>query len=142
MLQMLLMALLARPFCTGDYGFVVCFLRLTTFCCYSLLTIVGLYSLVILLFSPLLGAGCVWNDILDREFDRQVGKGSTRLKSLHRTAADCRRAERTKHRPIADGRVSVQGALIFLAIHLVLLLALLWPLNTLAYVHCFWMSLS
>jgi 4-hydroxybenzoate polyprenyltransferase len=21
-----------------------------------------------------LGAGCIWNDILDREFDRQVGK--------------------------------------------------------------------
>lgn len=58
-------------------------------------------------------AGCVWNDILDREFDRQV--------------------ERTKHRPIADGRVSVQGALVFLAMHLVLLLALLWPLNTLAW---------
>ncbi|KAI9451306.1 4-hydroxybenzoate polyprenyl transferase [Lactarius psammicola] len=59
------------------------------------------------------GAGCVWNDILDREFDRQV--------------------ERTKHRPVADGRVSVQGALIFLAMHLVLLLALLWHVNTLAW---------
>jgi len=58
-------------------------------------------------------AGCVWNDILDREFDRQV--------------------ERTKHRPIADGRVSVQGAFVFLAMHLVLLFALLWPLNTLAW---------
>ena len=52
--------------------------------------------------------------------------------------ADCRPTERTKHRPIADGRVSVQGALVFLAMHLVLLLALLWPLNTLAYVHYFW----
>ncbi|KAI9445930.1 4-hydroxybenzoate polyprenyl transferase [Lactarius indigo] len=60
-----------------------------------------------------LGAGCVWNDILDREFDRQV--------------------ERTKHRPVADGRVSVPGALLFLAIHLVLLLALLWHVNTLAW---------
>ncbi|KAF8265005.1 hypothetical protein EI94DRAFT_1702820 [Lactarius quietus] len=51
-------------------------------------------------YSPY-SAGCVWNDILD---------------------------QRTKHRPIADGRVSV---LVFLAIHLVLLLALLRPLNPL-----------
>jgi len=58
-------------------------------------------------------AGCVWNDILDRDFDRQV--------------------ERTKHRPIADGRVSVQGALVFLAMHLILLIGLLWPVNTLAW---------
>ncbi|KAI0267864.1 UbiA prenyltransferase family [Gloeopeniophorella convolvens] len=58
-------------------------------------------------------AGCVWNDVLDREFDRKV--------------------ERTKHRPIADGRVSVQGALVFLALHLVLLVALLWPVNPLAW---------
>jgi 4-hydroxybenzoate polyprenyltransferase len=60
--------------------------------------------------------------------------------SPRRMTADYRPTERTKHRPIADGRVSVQGALVFLAMHLVLLLALLWPLNTLAYVHCFWMS--
>ncbi|KAI0261390.1 4-hydroxybenzoate polyprenyl transferase, partial [Gloeopeniophorella convolvens] len=59
------------------------------------------------------GAGCIWNDILDREFDKQV--------------------ERTKHRPIADGRVSVPGALVFLLIHLVLLTALLWPINSLAW---------
>ncbi|KAH8981147.1 4-hydroxybenzoate polyprenyl transferase [Lactarius akahatsu] len=58
-------------------------------------------------------AGCVWNDILDREFDRQV--------------------ERTKHRPVADGRVSVPGALVFLVIHLVLLLAMLWHVNSLAW---------
>ncbi|KAH8998234.1 4-hydroxybenzoate polyprenyl transferase [Lactarius hatsudake] len=58
-------------------------------------------------------AGCVWNDILDREFDRQV--------------------ERTKHRPVADGRVSVPGALVFLMIHLVLLLAMLWHVNSLAW---------
>ena len=54
----------------------------------------------------------------------------------------CHTTERTKHRPIADGRVSVQGALVFLAMHLVLLLALLWPLNTLAYVRRLWVSLS
>ncbi|KAH9170422.1 4-hydroxybenzoate polyprenyl transferase [Lactarius sanguifluus] len=71
-------------------------LRLTTSCRYS-------YD----------SAGCVWNDILDREFDRQV--------------------ERTKHRPVADGRVSVPGALVFLVIHLVLLLAMLWHVNSLAW---------
>jgi 4-hydroxybenzoate polyprenyltransferase len=82
----------------------------------------------------------VWNDILDREFDRQVGKGFLRLMSPCRMTADRRPTERTKHRPIADGRVSVQGALVFLAMHLVLLLALLWPLNTLAYDHCLLIS--
>ncbi|KAI0245150.1 prenyltransferase [Lactifluus subvellereus] len=64
--------------------------------------------------AALLRAGCVWNDILDRKFDKQV--------------------ERTKRRPIADGRVSVPGALLFLAIHYVMLVTLLWPCNTLAYV--------
>ncbi|KAI0247027.1 4-hydroxybenzoate polyprenyl transferase [Lactifluus subvellereus] len=58
-------------------------------------------------------AGCVWNDILDRDFDKQVA--------------------RTKRRPIADGRVSVPGALVFLAIHLVVLVGLLWPCNALAW---------
>lgn len=77
----------------------------------------------------------MWNDILDREFDRQVGKGRTRSKSPHCVIADYRPTERTKHRPVADGRVSVQGALVFLAMHLVLLVALLWPLNSLAYAY-------
>ncbi|KAI0267872.1 4-hydroxybenzoate polyprenyl transferase [Gloeopeniophorella convolvens] len=58
-------------------------------------------------------AGCIWNDILDREIDRQV--------------------ERTKHRPIADRRISVPGALIFLAMHLASLMALLWPVNPLSW---------
>ncbi|KAI0042963.1 4-hydroxybenzoate polyprenyl transferase [Auriscalpium vulgare] len=49
-------------------------------------------------------AGCIWNDVLDRELDRQV--------------------ERTKHRPIADRRVSVPGALAFLYVHLVIYLLL------------------
>ncbi|KAJ6460559.1 4-hydroxybenzoate polyprenyl transferase, partial [Mycena sanguinolenta] len=48
-----------------------------------------------------LGAGCIWNDIVDRELDKKV---------------KC-----TRHRPLADGRISVSGALIFLAMHLVLL---------------------
>ncbi|KAI0056634.1 UbiA prenyltransferase [Artomyces pyxidatus] len=58
-------------------------------------------------------AGCIWNDIMDREFDRQV--------------------ERTKHRPIADGRISVPAALVFLVAHLATLLAMLWPANSLAW---------
>lgn len=44
-----------------------------------------------------------------------------------RMTTDYRPTERTKHSPIADGRVSVQGALVFLTMHLVLLVALLWP---------------
>ncbi|KAI0043608.1 4-hydroxybenzoate polyprenyl transferase [Auriscalpium vulgare] len=65
-------------------------------------------------FSALLhSAGCIWNDILDRNFDRQV--------------------ERTKHRPIADGRITVPGALTFLFTHLAILVAFLWPTNPLAW---------
>jgi len=40
------------------------------------------------------GAGCTWNDILDRELDARV--------------------ERTRSRPIPSGRISVAGALVFL----------------------------
>lgn len=64
------------------------------------------------------------------------------VKPHYRVIADYRLTERTKHRPIADGRVSVQGALVFLAMHLVLLIGLLWPVNILAYVHRYWISLS
>ncbi|KAH9980888.1 UbiA prenyltransferase family [Lactifluus volemus] len=71
------------------------------------------YGLVAAALLHSMSAACVWNDILDRDIDRQV--------------------ERTKHRPIADGRVSVPGALVFLAIHLVILLALLQPCNALAW---------
>ncbi|ESK96158.1 4-hydroxybenzoate octaprenyltransferase [Moniliophthora roreri MCA 2997] len=60
-----------------------------------------------------LGAGCVWNDILDRDLDRLV--------------------ERTKHRPIASGQVSVPGALIFTLMHLVVLIACIWPFNKYAW---------
>ncbi|EIN08020.1 UbiA prenyltransferase [Punctularia strigosozonata HHB-11173 SS5] len=58
------------------------------------------------------GTGCIWNDIVDRDFDRQV--------------------ERTRHRPIADGRISVTGALIFLAVHIFILLGLVYHMNSLA----------
>ncbi|KAI0059126.1 UbiA prenyltransferase [Artomyces pyxidatus] len=57
--------------------------------------------------------GCVWNDIMDRQLDRQM--------------------ERTRHRPIANGRVSIPGALAFMSAPLALLLALLWPLSELAW---------
>ncbi|KAJ7490969.1 4-hydroxybenzoate polyprenyl transferase, partial [Mycena latifolia] len=54
-----------------------------------------------LLRRILSGAGCIWNDIIDREVDKQV--------------------ERTRNRPLANGRLSVPGALIFLAAHIILL---------------------
>ncbi|KAF5379370.1 hypothetical protein D9615_006581 [Tricholomella constricta] len=61
----------------------------------------------------ILGAGCIWNDILDREFDRQV--------------------ERTKNRPIAAGTISVPGALVFLFIHIAILVRMVWNLDELAF---------
>ncbi|KAH9836803.1 uncharacterized protein C8Q71DRAFT_60818 [Rhodofomes roseus] len=39
-------------------------------------------------------AACIWNDVWDRDFDRQV--------------------ERTKTRPVASGMISVSSALLFL----------------------------
>ena len=52
------------------------------------------------------GAGCVWNDIVDRDLDAQV--------------------ERTKDRPVASGRISVKAALAFaVALSLVGLVVLL-----------------
>ncbi|KAJ6471350.1 4-hydroxybenzoate polyprenyl transferase [Mycena sanguinolenta] len=50
-------------------------------------------------FFVLRSAGCIWNDIIDRDFDKQV--------------------ERTRHRPLADARISVPGAVIFLGLHLI-----------------------
>src|SRR4051812_14618433 len=41
------------------------------------------------------GAGCTWNDILDRDLDRKVA--------------------RTRSRPLASGQLSVRQALVFLA---------------------------
>src|ERR1700732_5282846 len=40
------------------------------------------------------GAGCTWNDIVDRDLDRKV--------------------ERTRSRPIPSGQVSISGAALFL----------------------------
>ena len=58
------------------------------------------------------GAGCVVNDIADRDFDRRVA--------------------RTALRPIASGAVSVRQALAFLALLLAIGLAILATLNPVA----------
>jgi len=52
-------------------------------------------------FFLLRGAGCIWNDIVDRDIDGQV--------------------ERTKKRPIPTGRISVQEASCFLSVHIIFL---------------------
>ncbi|KAJ7093877.1 4-hydroxybenzoate polyprenyl transferase [Mycena belliarum] len=72
-----------------------------------------------LLFCGFIGAslshsaGCVWNDILDRDFDRQV--------------------ERTKGRPIAAGKISVPSAVAFLWAHLGIMLWMVRDVNSLAF---------
>jgi len=76
----------------------------------------GLYSVFSLPAATIdftLGAGCIWNDILDREFDRQV--------------------ERTKNRPIASGAISVPGALVFLFIHLAIMFRMIWSFDPVAF---------
>ncbi|KZT06656.1 UbiA prenyltransferase [Laetiporus sulphureus 93-53] len=50
-------------------------------------------------------AGCIWNDICDREYDRQV--------------------ERTKSRPIASGAISVPSALMLYLAHVLACISLL-----------------
>ena len=62
-----------------------------------------LYGLFLLGAFCMRSAGCIINDIADRKFDAQV--------------------ERTKHRPLAAGTVSLLGALVFLAL---LLAGALW----------------
>jgi 4-hydroxybenzoate polyprenyltransferase len=58
------------------------------------------------------GAGCTWNDIVDRDLDRSV--------------------ERTRSRPIPSGQVSVSQALIFLAAQALTGLAVLLQFNAFA----------
>ncbi len=60
------------------------------------------------------GAGCVWNDITDREFDAQVA--------------------RTRTRPIASGQVSVVRAGLFLGLLLLIGLLILLQFNRFAIV--------
>ena len=54
-------------------------------------------------------AGCVYNDIVDRDLDKQV--------------------ERTRLRPLASGRVSVRAAILLLAVLLLIGLAVWWRIN-------------
>jgi len=58
------------------------------------------------------GAGCTWNDIVDRELDAKV--------------------ERTRSRPIPSGQVSVEAAVAFLVMQALVGLAVLLQFNTFA----------
>src|SRR5208337_2765125 len=58
------------------------------------------------------GAGCTFNDIVDRDFDAQV--------------------ERTRARPIPSGAVSLRGAILFLILLLAIGAAILFSLNALS----------
>ncbi|KAK6984824.1 4-hydroxybenzoate polyprenyl transferase [Favolaschia claudopus] len=69
-----------------------------------------------ILFWPF-GGGCIWNDIIDMDLDAQV--------------------ERTKHRPLPDGRITVPQALVFLSIHVYLLFAMSRYLNPTAWTLAF-----
>jgi len=57
------------------------------------------------------GAGCTWNDFLDKDFDKNV--------------------ERTKNRPLASKRVSNKEAIIFLLLQLIIGLGILLQFNNL-----------
>jgi 4-hydroxybenzoate polyprenyltransferase len=57
------------------------------------------------------GAGCTWNDILDRDLDAKVA--------------------RTRSRPIPSGQVSVKGAAVFLGVQALIGLAVLLQFNRL-----------
>ncbi|HXV23624.1 MAG TPA: 4-hydroxybenzoate octaprenyltransferase [Alphaproteobacteria bacterium] len=56
------------------------------------------------------GAGCTYNDMVDREFDARV--------------------ERTRGRPLPSGAISLRGAAVFLALQLLAGLAILFTFNT------------
>src|SRR5438309_3890012 len=58
------------------------------------------------------GAGCTWNDIVDRDLDARV--------------------ERTRSRPIPSGQVTVAGAAVFLVIQALVGLAVLLQFNRFA----------
>ena len=58
------------------------------------------------------GAGCTWNDIVDRKVDAQV--------------------ERTRSRPLPAGEVKLRGALIWMVLQFVVCIAILFKLNKMA----------
>ncbi|KAI0056633.1 UbiA prenyltransferase [Artomyces pyxidatus] len=93
-------------------------------------------TLALSLINISTGAGCIWDDIMDRNFDRQVGAllhPHHRLTTPPILTTHDPRPERTKRRPIADGRISVPGALVFLLGHIVVLFTMVWPFNDLAW---------
>ena len=56
-------------------------------------------------------AGCIFNDIVDRDFDKKV--------------------QRTKERPIASGKISIVGALIYIILLCSIALLILLQFNLL-----------
>jgi 4-hydroxybenzoate polyprenyltransferase len=74
------------------------------------------------------GGGCIWNDIVDMDLDAKVGQCSRYAVFAHIHCLE----ERTKHRPLPDGRVTVPEALTFLMVHVALLFALARHLNPVA----------
>jgi 4-hydroxybenzoate polyprenyltransferase len=69
------------------------------------------WQIVLLLIGAIVmrGAGCTWNDLVDRDIDAQV--------------------ERTRSRPIPSGQVSVRAAVIFLVLQALLGLLVLIQFN-------------
>jgi len=72
------------------------------------------WQIVLLLIGAIVmrGAGCTWNDLVDRDIDARV--------------------ERTRSRPIPSGQVSVKAAVVFLAAQALVGLAVLMQFNRFA----------
>jgi len=66
---------------------------------------------------PMRGAGCTYNDIIDRDFDANV--------------------ERTRSRPIPSGQVSVEAAMLFMLAQALVALVVVLQFNTYAVVTAF-----
>jgi 4-hydroxybenzoate polyprenyltransferase len=69
----------------------------------------GLWTRILVGAFVMRAAGCAWNDVLDRDFDRQVA--------------------RTAMRPLASGQISVKQALGFIAVCGLIGLAILLSMN-------------
>ncbi len=70
------------------------------------------YIILFFLGSVLMrSAGCIFNDIVDRDFDKKV--------------------KRTKERPIASGKISIVGALIYIILLCLIALLILLQFNLL-----------
>ena len=72
-----------------------------------------LYYLILFFFGSVLmrSAGCIFNDIVDKDFDKKV--------------------KRTKNRPIAAGKITVQHSLLYVLILCILALIILLQFNVL-----------